>query len=843
MPQGCFTFKAVKDVAAVGDKFEQLKEEARAAQAAQEAKEAAVLAAAEERRRQQEEEAEARRQEVQAATEKKKVALANVRRIVAAMKNLSGDTGKLLDKLSALDDEEAELLRRLASGELTPEEEAAVRARLAEIEAERKLLQANLKANRLDTEIAELNRKLAALDEEEAELMRRLAAGDLSPEEEAAIRKRLAEIAAERGVLLEQLAAKAAEQLHAAGDARALELAAKLAAIERKLGMLDDEEAELLRRLAAGDLTPEEEAAIRKRLAEIAAEREALLREKSSILAAEHAARIAQRKLQDAAMEAELKRKLAALDDEEAELRRRLAAGDLTPEEEAAIRKRLAEIEAERASLQAQLAQIQAQSEMADVDDRLAALDDEEAELLRRLAAGDLTPEEEAAIRKRLAEIAAERQQLLEQQLSALSSRLAALDDEEAELLRRLAAGDLTPEEEAAIRKRLAEIEAERKALRSKIESQNAKSAGYQLASEVAELKRKLAALDDEEAELRRRLAAGDLTPEEEAAIRKRLAEIEAERASLQAQLLEAEVRSKQAQLADIDRKLAALDDEEAELLRRLAAGDLTPEEEAAIRKRLAEIAAEREALLHLREATAEQLQAAETAAAEAAAAAAAAEENLRPESPIGPLGGRPIYTTACPPAINPIWTPNTRSSWAFHAKDRGASRMLTVTRTRGGLNPLGEVSKRAKIVSCRHCLHGVCPDCKRTMTDPGHTGKRPPHRLSRLAGTKSASPVVQSDRAADLHSGFASPSPERSSPKKLLPPLGREGAIVLESRLSTRAYSRSQSLLERADGSGQVRTSASAVDAAESNRESRRASLAQRHSHASPAKTLSSPG
>ena len=661
MPLGCFTFKAVKDVAAVGDKFEQLKEEARAAQAAQEAKEAAVLAAAEERRRQQEEEAEARRQEVQAATEKKKVALAKVRRIVAAMKNLSGDTGKLLDKLSALDDEEAELLRRLASGELTPEEEAAVRARLAEIEAERKLLQANLKANRLDTEIAELNRKLAALDEEEAELMRRLAAGDLSPEEEAAIRKRLAEIAAERGVLLEQLAAKAAEQLHAAGDARALELAAKLAAIERKLGMLDDEEAELLRRLAAGDLTPEEEAAIRKRLAEIAAEREALLREKSSILAAEHAARIAQRKLQDAAMEAELKRKLAALDDEEAELRRRLAAGDLTPEEEAAIRKRLAEIEAERASLQAQL--------------------------------------------------------------------------------------------------------------------------------------------------------------------------------------LEAEVRSKQAQLADIDRKLAALDDEEAELLRRLAAGDLTPEEEAAIRKRLAEIAAEREALLHLREATAEQLQAAETAAAEAAAAAAAAEENLRPESPIGPLGGRPIYTTACPPAINPIWTPNTRSSWAFHAKDRGASRMLTVTRTRGGLNPLGEVSKRAKIVSCRHCLHGVCPDCKRTMTDPGHAGKRPPHRLSRLAGTKSASPVVQSDRAADLHSGFASPSPERASPKKLLPPLGREGAIVLESRLSTRAYSRSQSLLERADGSGQVRTSASAVDAAESNRESRRASLAQRHSHASPAKTLSSPG
>ena len=846
----CYVFKDVRDVEAVGDKFEKLKEEAREAQAAEEAKEAAALAAAEEKRQQAANEAQERANLAAAATKKKEVALAKIRAFATTMKALGGESGALRSKLNALDDEEAELLRRLASGELTPEEEAAVRARLAAIAAERKALEAGLADNRLQSEIAELDRKLAALDDEEAELLRRLAAGNLSPEEEAEIRKRLAEIAAEREVLLQQRAAKVSEQLDAAGDVRKLELASKLAAIDQKLAALDDEEAELLRRLAAGDLTPEEEAAIRKRLAEIAAEREALLQERASVVAAQHAANAAQRKMQAAAEEAELKRKLAALDDEEAELLRRLAAGDLSPEEEAAIRKRLAEIEAERAALQAKLRQSQAEGAIAGIDERLSALDDEEAELLRRLAAGNLTPEEEAAIRKRLAEIAAERQQLLEQQMAAMKDKLSALDDEEAELLRRLAAGNLTPEEEAAIRKRLAEIEAERKALQGKMEMQQARAAAERSKSELDDLKRKLAALDDEEAELLRRLAAGDLTPEEEAAIRKRLAEIAAEREGLQAQLHDAEIRARKAEMADIDKRLAALDDEEAELLRRLAAGDLTPEEEAAIRKRLAEIAAEREALLQKRAVAAEQLEKAEDAAAEAAAALA----NKRPETPVGPLGGRPIYPSPCPPADNPVWTPNTKSSWAFNSRQRGASRNTMITRARGGMNPLGEVTKRSKVVSCRHCLHGLCPTCRKMVTDQVEDKKRTTQRLwreearaqrdsVRLSGTVSAPPALRglspdpvgfSGRGS---AGFPTLSPTRSSPavgrKLLLPPLeGREGAIVLESRVGTRALT-SPSRTASYDA-------AAAAAVAVENREQRKAAIAQLRE--SPAKSSPPP-
>ena len=88
---------------------------------------------------------------------------------------------------------------------------------------------------------------------------------------------------------------------------------------------------ELLRRLASGDLSAEEEAEIRARLAAIATEREGLLREKGDVLAARHAAQAAQKEKQAAAELEELNRKLTALDDEEAELLRRLAAGDLSP--------------------------------------------------------------------------------------------------------------------------------------------------------------------------------------------------------------------------------------------------------------------------------------------------------------------------------------------------------------------------------------------------------------------------------------------------------------------------------------------------------------------------------
>ena len=53
------------------------------------------------------------------------------------------------------------------------------------------------------------------------------------------------------------------------------------------------------------------------------------------------------------------------------------------------------------------------------------------------MLAGNLTPEEEAAIRKRLEEIERERRELLAAQAAGIDARLSALDDEEAELRRR----------------------------------------------------------------------------------------------------------------------------------------------------------------------------------------------------------------------------------------------------------------------------------------------------------------------------------------------------------------------------------------------------------------------
>jgi anti-sigma factor RsiW len=151
--------------------------------------------------------------------------------------------------------------------------------------------------------------------------------------------------------------------------------------------------------------------------------------------------------------------------------------------------------------------------------------------------------------------------------------------------------------------------------------------------------------MDDEEAELMRRLASGELSPEEEAAVRRRLAEIAAQRAELAAQLLQddddggasgqlaldpaAALDRANAKLALLDAKLNALDDEEAELLRKLASGELSPEEAAAVRRRLAEIAAERERLLQAREAVLSQisgLQQEGVASAGAAAASGGAE-------------------------------------------------------------------------------------------------------------------------------------------------------------------------------------------------------------------------
>ena len=103
-------------------------------------------------------------------------------------------------------------------------------------------------------------------------------------------------------------------------------------------------------------MTPEEEAAIRARLAEIAAERERLMDQRQVLLAEKVAADAAASEARQARELQALRNKLSALDDEEAELLRRLASGELSPEEEAAVRKRLAEIEAERAKLLKKLA-------------------------------------------------------------------------------------------------------------------------------------------------------------------------------------------------------------------------------------------------------------------------------------------------------------------------------------------------------------------------------------------------------------------------------------------------------------------------------------------------------
>jgi Ca2+-binding EF-hand superfamily protein len=165
--------------------------------------------------------------------------------------------------MSSLDDEEAELLRRLESGELTAEEEAEVRAQLKAIGEARTRLQEQEAQH-------ESEKTLAALDEEEAELRRRLESGELTAEEEAQVRARLVAIADER------------EAVYAADRAR---LESHLKGLDAKLSALDDEEAELRRRLEAGGLTVEEEAELKARLKTIEVTRQQLKEQRDSAAA------------------------------------------------------------------------------------------------------------------------------------------------------------------------------------------------------------------------------------------------------------------------------------------------------------------------------------------------------------------------------------------------------------------------------------------------------------------------------------------------------------------------------------------------------------------------------
>ena len=570
----CWVFRDMNAVECVGDKFEELKEEARAEEEAKEQREADAMAAAEEARRLHAEQVkeEARLAAIEAAEIKKKQE--EQERHIRETDKLGAERLDINAKLSALDDEEAELQRRLASGELSPEEEAEVRARLAAIASERDALKLQYQENEHNAQLAGYDKALRGLDNEEAELRRRLEAGELSAEEEAAIRKRLGEIASERESLLTQKHDAISGQAANRAEHAEAQRAAQVAALNRKLRELDDEETDLLRRLASGELTPEEEAEVRARLAAIQAERVGLEAQRDHVIADGHAADQERERERLNAENGELDRQLSALDDEEAELQRRLASGELSPEEEAEVRARLAAIASERAAINYEQSQNAFAARHAEINAQLSALDDEEAELRRRLEAGELSAEEEAAIRKRLEEIEGERNALRRKQMEiyreeeeameqlASSGVLSAhemkrvqnriqallafqqgavdggpLGDEEEELMRRLASGELSSEEAAAARAKLAELAAERKAAARDAKRKQARDDERQeLARKVDAINAQLSALDDEEAELRRRLEAGELSAEEEAAIRKRLGEIDKARAGLTAE-------------------------------------------------------------------------------------------------------------------------------------------------------------------------------------------------------------------------------------------------------------------------------------------------------------------
>eukprot|EP01046_Picozoa_sp_COSAG06_P004743 COSAG06_NODE_203_length_20332_cov_14.679978_11_plen_1688_part_00 len=273
-----YRFRKLDKVEAVGDKFETMRNEARSLQEAQQKVEVEVLMAAEEARRLHvQQQVELKRQQQQEAVAKRARQL-EAERLLRESDELGAERAELTRSLSELGDEEAELRRQLA----TLEGAAAVRARLDAIVTERLALRAQLVDTEFNLKLASLGKQLAALDDEEAELRRRLAVGELLPEEEkVAIRSRLAMIALQREQLLRQRAAMLAAQAQKAADFADAKLFMMVSAIDQKLSVLDEEKAELLLQLTTRgrlrDLTTEEDAAIRGRLAEIATERAALL--------------------------------------------------------------------------------------------------------------------------------------------------------------------------------------------------------------------------------------------------------------------------------------------------------------------------------------------------------------------------------------------------------------------------------------------------------------------------------------------------------------------------------------------------------------------------------------
>eukprot|EP01043_Picozoa_sp_COSAG02_P013474 COSAG02_NODE_539_length_20605_cov_93.802155_12_plen_1314_part_00 len=385
-----YRFCKVGDVEAVGDKFENMREEARSFQEAQAAAATEVLAAAEEARRVHIEQQKEIAQQKADAEAQQRAQQVEAERLVRESDELGAEAAELMRRLAELDAEEAELRRRLDSGELSAEEEAAVRTKLDAIAAERLKLKARLEDNQFEVKLAALNQRLSAMNAEEADLLIRLANGKLTAEEEEEIRRRLAAISGEREQLLQQRATLLAEQAQAAADAVDATFALDLAVIDGKLSALDEEQAELLRRLADTGLSAEEEAAIRARLAQISTERAILLDQRYQVSAARATAQAEHEQARLAAQITELQRRLNI-------------NVELSHEE--------------RSALQLQIKQLEFAAHLSEIQQKLSALAAEESEPQRRLAAGGLSADEEAEVRKRLSEIATERRHLMKEQM------------------------------------------------------------------------------------------------------------------------------------------------------------------------------------------------------------------------------------------------------------------------------------------------------------------------------------------------------------------------------------------------------------------------------------------
>jgi hypothetical protein len=170
--------------------------------------------------------------------------------------------------------------------------------------------------------------------------------------------------------------------------------------------------------------------------------------------------------------------------------------------------------------------------------------------------------------------------------IERLQSEMVALDEEEAELRRRLGSGELDHAEVALIRKRLAEIGSERASLQRQVE----------ICEAAAQLTEQLAALESEAEMLRQLLQRGKLSACERADICERLAEIErqhvelSEARNLLVAAAQGEGSGTSERLGLMDAQLVSLDAEEAALRAKLASGQLSPAEELAIQDRLGAI-------------------------------------------------------------------------------------------------------------------------------------------------------------------------------------------------------------------------------------------------------------